>query len=281
MANTFSGGLTLPATKNLKIGWSETDAEDFNLLLMQVMTDNNNFAFVETKEVSVQSDTDPTDIDTNYDVLINNKLVASWNNSLNRSAEWLINCGPNNGYLCGPNDNNGDYYSYVVIDTSFWSAAKRTITSANSAAINELTWEDLSQTAGTFQVYFNTVGGSLIDMYEVVLSGQTIDEPANPVKELYHFDGWYLESNYQTEWDFATDTVTETLTLYAKWNFDENLLDLATTEHQGVVLLSDTEHFDQLEAIDHVITEEVEQKVLRSLIDDIDDALEEALAEIE
>jgi len=280
MANNFSVGLTLPATQHLKIGWSETDAEDFVLLLMQVRTENNNFALVETKEVDVQSDVDPTDIDTNYDVLVNNKLVASWNNSLNRSAEWLINCGPNSGYLCGPNGSEPDYYNYVIIDTSFWSAAKRTVTSANSAAINELLWEDLSQTTGTFQVYFNTVGGSLIDMYEVVLLGQTIDKPTDPVKELYNFDGWFLESDYQTEWDFDNDTITETITLYARWNFDENLLDLATTEHRGTVILSDVEHFDQLQAIDHAITEEVEQKVLRSLLDDIEDTLDEVLIEI-
>lgn len=275
MANTFSVGLTLPATRHLKIGWSETNAQDFILLLMQVLTENNNFYLIETKEKDVQSDTDPTDIDTNYDVLVSNKLVASWNNSLNRSAEWLINCGPNNGYLCGPNGGASDYYSYVVIDTSFWSAAKRTITSANSAAINELTWEDLTQSTGTYQVYFNTVGGSLIDMYEVVLDGDTIDRPTDPVKELYVFDGWYLESDYQTEWDFATDTVTETITLYAKWDFDENLLDLATTEDAGAVLLSDVTHFDQLEDLDDVITEEVEKKVLQSLLDDIDEALGE------
>jgi len=281
MANHFSTGLTLPATKNLKIGWSETDAETFILLLMQVTTDNNNFALVETKEVDVQSDVNPTDIDTNYDVLINDKLVASWNNSLNRDAEWLINCGPNNGYLCGPNDNENDYESYVVIDTSFWSASKRTVTNINTAAINELTWEDLGQSQDTFQVYFNTVGGSLIDMYEVVLNGQKIDKPEDPVKELYVFDGWYLESDYQTEWDFDNDTVTETITLYAKWNFDETLLDLATTQTAGAVLLSDSEHFDQLEPLDHVITEEVEQKVLRSLLDELEDVLDETLAEID
>jgi len=277
MANSFSVGLTLPATKNLKIGWSETDAETFILLLMQMTTDNNNFALVETKEVDVQSDVNPTDIDTNYDVLVNDKLVASWNNSLNRDAEWLINCGPNNGYSCGPSLNNGDYYSYIIVDTSFWSASKRTVTNVNTAAINELTWEDLGQSQDTFQVYFNTVGGSLIDMYEVVISGETIDKPEDPVKELYVFDGWYLESDYQTEWDFNTDTVTETITLYAKWDFDETLLDLATTQTAGAVKLSDVTHFDQLEAIDDVITEEVEKQVLQSLIDDIDETLDEIL----
>lgn len=275
MANSFSSGLTLPATRHLKIGWDETSAEAFVLLTMQMTTDNNSFHLVETKVKDVQSDVNPTDIDTNYDVLVNDKLVASWNNSLNRSAEWLINCGPNNGYLCGPNGGADEYYGYVIVDTSFWTAAKRTISSINTNALNGLYWEDMAQTSGTFQVYFNTVGGSLIDMYEVVLDGQTIEKPEDPVKELYVFDGWFLEPDYQTEWDFDTDTVTETITLYAKWDFDENLLDLATTEHAGAVLLSDVTHFDQLELIDDVITEEVEKKVLQSIIDDIDEALGE------
>jgi len=31
--------------------------------------------------------------------------------------------------------------------------------------------------------------------------------------------GWYLEANFMTEWHFATDLVTENITLYAKWSF--------------------------------------------------------------
>ena len=33
----------------------------------------------------------------------------------------------------------------------------------------------------------------------------------------YEFDAWYTSTEFETEWDFETDTVTEDMTLYAKW----------------------------------------------------------------
>ncbi|MDD3478212.1 MAG: DUF4886 domain-containing protein [Candidatus Izemoplasmatales bacterium] len=47
--------------------------------------------------------------------------------------------------------------------------------------------------------------------------GASIPEPTAPVREGYTFDGWFKESSLSTPWNFATDTVTENVTLYAKW----------------------------------------------------------------
>lgn len=51
------------------------------------------------------------------------------------------------------------------------------------------------------------------------VTGQKLTKPADPVpKETgYVFDGWYSDPQLLQKWDFDNDTVTSTLTLYAKW----------------------------------------------------------------
>jgi uncharacterized repeat protein (TIGR02543 family) len=50
-----------------------------------------------------------------------------------------------------------------------------------------------------------------------VASGSTITAPANPTSTSHNFAGWYKEAAGTNAWNFETDTVTEDLTLYAKW----------------------------------------------------------------
>lgn len=65
-------------------------------------------------------------------------------------------------------------------------------------------------------VSFETDGEQTIDPLDVVY-GQTVDEPAEPTKEGYDFDGWFRNPGLSEPWDFETDTVTDDLTIYAKW----------------------------------------------------------------
>lgn len=267
MLNNFQVGQVLPTTKYLKISWTETSAQTFLELLMQIKTNTNKFNLVETQVKNVQSDFNPLDVDTNYDLMIaQSNLIASWNQSLNRSPEWLLECGDNGGTSCG-------IEKYIIINTLTWSTAKRTI-SYVSNALENIKWEDLAAT-NVLTVYFNSVGGTPIEAYSNVLTGTTIEAPNEPIKELFNFVGWFKENTYQNEWNFAVDTVTETITLYAKWDFVESFLDMATTTHAGIVQLSDAEDYDDLALSDDVITERVEKSVLKNIFDDIVEALEE------
>ena len=67
----------------------------------------------------------------------------------------------------------------------------------------------------TYTVTFDSRGGSEVDPYTDVVSGDTIDKPANPVKAGFVFAGWYTESD--DEWDFDNDVVESDLTLHAVW----------------------------------------------------------------
>jgi len=67
-----------------------------------------------------------------------------------------------------------------------------------------------------YTVTFDAQGGSTVTSLKVE-HGKTIAKPADPVKASFTFGGWYKESAYTTPWNFATDTVTADITLFAKW----------------------------------------------------------------
>ena len=74
--------------------------------------------------------------------------------------------------------------------------------------------------AETFDVNFDTDGGSAVGTIKDVVSGEKIKKPTDPTKEGYTFVGWFKEKALTTEWKFDTDTVTASITLYAKWSRD-------------------------------------------------------------
>jgi len=68
----------------------------------------------------------------------------------------------------------------------------------------------------SYTVTFNSRGGSYVSS-QTVEHGGKVTKPTNPTRTGYTFGGWYKESGCTTPWDFATDTVTTNVTLYAKW----------------------------------------------------------------
>lgn len=52
---------------------------------------------------------------------------------------------------------------------------------------------------------------------EMVAEGGKVTEPAGITVPGYIIEGWYKEAACTNKWDFASDTVTANITLYAKW----------------------------------------------------------------
>ena len=71
-----------------------------------------------------------------------------------------------------------------------------------------------------YTVTFDSNEGTEVDPIKAE-TGSKIEKPADPTKEDNTFDGWYKEAGLENEWDFDEDTVTEDITLYAKWTSDE------------------------------------------------------------
>lgn len=68
----------------------------------------------------------------------------------------------------------------------------------------------------TVVIDFVTNGDTQIESLELE-KGERVSTPQEPLKEGFTFIGWYLDSELTTEFHFQEDTVSEDLTLYAKW----------------------------------------------------------------
>ena len=72
--------------------------------------------------------------------------------------------------------------------------------------------------AKTYDVTFdlNYEGAPAPTVVEDIKEGETVDEPAEPTRNGFDFQGWFTDKNGATEFDFDT-AITADLTLYAKW----------------------------------------------------------------
>ena len=67
-------------------------------------------------------------------------------------------------------------------------------------------------------VTYDSNGGSAVTAEEDIEDDDYATEPTDPTRLNYTFAGWFTDDgDFTDEWDFTTDTVTEDITLYAKW----------------------------------------------------------------
>ena len=77
-----------------------------------------------------------------------------------------------------------------------------------------------------YTVTFDSNGGTAVSPISNVASGSKISAPAPPTKGSYGtLGGWYKDAGFTNAWNFATDTVTSNIALYAKWNASYSLGD--------------------------------------------------------
>lgn len=68
-----------------------------------------------------------------------------------------------------------------------------------------------------YEIKYEAVGGKQKTFITALHKGELLPEPEEPTKEGYIFTGWFTDENYETEWNFEEDLVTENITLYARW----------------------------------------------------------------
>lgn len=78
-------------------------------------------------------------------------------------------------------------------------------------------------------VSYDSAGGSAVPAEEVIYGGKAT-EPEAPVKPGYDFEGWYLGSE---KWSFVGYSVTEDMTLTAKWTLSEKNYSLTLIAGEG------------------------------------------------
>ena len=87
-------------------------------------------------------------------------------------------------------------------------------------------WELGSESEDRFKVYFNSKGGSAVPTLENIAYGSKIEKPEDPVRDGYTFLGWYKDEQgaLVDRFDFTKDTITEDITLFAKWTITTYLV---------------------------------------------------------
>ncbi|MEL7570611.1 MAG: InlB B-repeat-containing protein, partial [Eubacteriaceae bacterium] len=90
-----------------------------------------------------------------------------------------------------------------------------------------------------YMVNFNSNGGSTVN-YISTTYNTIITAPPPPTKAYYTFAGWYKESECTNLWNFDTDTVTHTITLYAKWVTADYIVSFNTNGGSTVESISTT-----------------------------------------
>lgn len=73
------------------------------------------------------------------------------------------------------------------------------------------------ETGESFTVTFDSQGGSNVAS-QTVKRGEKVEQPSDPTRSGYSFQGWYEEAECKNAWNFSTDTVTRNMTLYADWS---------------------------------------------------------------
>ena len=68
-----------------------------------------------------------------------------------------------------------------------------------------------------YTVSFNAGGGTPAPSPQNIAHGGTVIEPDPMTQRGYIFDAWYREPSFTTKWNFAANTVTGNITLYAGW----------------------------------------------------------------
>ena len=90
--------------------------------------------------------------------------------------------------------------------------------------------------AATYEVVFDSDGGSPVAKLTGLAGGAKINKPADPEKDGFYFAGWYKEASLMTAWDFGADTVTTDITLYAKWTTETSVIPGESTTERFIAL---------------------------------------------
>lgn len=80
-------------------------------------------------------------------------------------------------------------------------------------------WLPKSAEGETLTVEFNSKLGTKVEPITGIIAGSTIEEPSQPTRTGYTFDGWYknIDGTLSVPFDFENDLVTENMVLLAKW----------------------------------------------------------------
>ncbi|MBP3292190.1 MAG: InlB B-repeat-containing protein, partial [Clostridia bacterium] len=101
------------------------------------------------------------------------------------------------------------------------TSAGITVTESEDRVCSILRGEETvsNRNIGHYVIFDSRLGSNVDTVYDIPDDG-LCEEPTEPTREGYLFTGWYTDLLFENKWDFAEDTVTDNMTLYAGWTRD-------------------------------------------------------------
>lgn len=96
-------------------------------------------------------------------------------------------------------------------------------------------------TTNEYTVDFDSIGGTAVPSVQVLYE-EEVPKPSDPAKIGNTFEGWYVDPDCTTLWDFDSDVVTDDMTLYACWSVNEYTIDFDSAG--GTPVASITQDYD-------------------------------------
>lgn len=134
-----------------------------------------------------------------------------------------IYAGTRDGYM---------FSGWTSDDVTLFADANSPATTFTMPAGGVTVTANWTKSSVTFDVTFDSTGGTEVTPITGVASGSKITEPAAPTRSGFTFDGWRMVSATGTRYDFNTP-VTGNLTLYAAWTENPDPTDPTDTVNTG------------------------------------------------
>lgn len=93
-----------------------------------------------------------------------------------------------------------------------------------------------------YKIKFDTCGGSAV-AESSVRAGSVLNEPEDPTKDGYVFEGWYIDQDYTAKYDFSKK-VSGSFTLYAKWSEKNEINNNGSEDDEWVNPFADVKETD-------------------------------------
>ena len=145
-----------------------------------------------------------------------------------------------------PNLPSGAWVLYfntgVKVESSNEQTSYTITLSDNKGVVSDSLTAELKE---KFKVKFNAKSGTPEPDTQYIENGGKVTEPSNPTQEGYTFGGWYKNADCSDgqKWDFATDTVTGNMTLYAQWTAGSDTA-YEVEHHQQNIADDDYAHYE-------------------------------------
>jgi uncharacterized repeat protein (TIGR02543 family) len=181
--------------------------------------------------------------------------VSSHTSNEGTPGIYYINSSVNKVYAFILADGNSSRYSWSSVGSLNWVKGAYLIMGSGSfedpyvlVVANEVPTPTIAPTPDptptptpSYDVTFNADGGVPAPDPQSVVESGLVSKPVSPIKVGMTFAGWFANNTFLTLWNFASDVVTEAMTLYAKWVEEITVAPIANQEYTGKAVKPDVE----------------------------------------